>query len=224
MPLPEPIRAATAAYPRKDLPGDLAWHVDFFDFISDSDLRDRIGQEFYAARFLYKLWEGLRINETWATQAQIQLQLQQYASIYEASIHHLLFVEASSSSEVQRLFEFQALVERQLPGHIMDRIRGLDAIDAGAIVGAVLKARRTQESKIRFDSKVAVAVKLGILDEPLGKEITAFYAARNYIHIHAELRQTDLDWQISFSRDAYRRLQPFREQVVNWRAKRVPQS
>jgi hypothetical protein len=221
MPLPEPTRSDAADYPRNDLPGDLAWHVNFFNFISDTDLRHRIGQEFYAARYLYKLWEGLRIGEAWADQAQVQLQVQQYASIYEASIHHLLFVEAAGASEVQRLFEFEALVERQLPGYIMERIRGLDAVDAGDIVGAVRKTRRTQESKIRFDSKVAAAVKLGILDEDLGEEIAGFYGARNYIHIHAELRQSDFDWQISFARDAYRRLQPFKEQVVIWLARQA---
>ncbi|KLU10237.1 hypothetical protein ABL57_07930 [Kocuria sp. SM24M-10] len=215
------MRSEAAEYARNDLQGDIGWHVNYFDFISDLELRRRIGQEFYAARYLYKLWEGLRIEETWAMQAQVQLQVQQYASIYEASIHHLLFVEAADAPEVQRLFEYEALVERQLPGHIMDRIRRLDRVDSGDIVGAVYAVRRTQESKIRFDSKVAAAVELGILDEDLGKEIAGYYTARNYIHIHAELRQTDLDWQISFARDAYRRLLPFKTQASNWLKKRA---
>jgi hypothetical protein len=221
MPLQEPTRSEAIEYARNDLPGDVAWHVDYFDFISDPELRERIGQEFYAARNLYKLWEGLRIDENWAKQAQIQLQVQQYASIYEASIHHILFVEAADAPEVQRLFEYEALVERPLPGHIMDRIRGLDAEDSVNIVGAVRATRRTQESKIRFDSKVAAAVTLGIIDENLGREITGFYTARNYIHIHAELRQTDLEWQISFARDAYRRLLPFKDQASKWLTERA---
>lgn len=224
MPLPEPTRSEAAEYARNDLPGNIAWHVNYFDFISDLELRRRIGQEFYAARYLYKLWEGLRINETWATQAQVQLQVQQYASIYEASIHHLLFVEAADTSEVQRLFEYEALVDRPLPGHIMDRIRRLDSVDSGDIVGAVRTTRRTQESKIRFDRKVEVAVNLGILDTDLGKDIAGFYAARNYIHIHAELQQSDVDWQISFARNAYRRLMPFKTQASNWLMKRASTS
>ena len=216
MPLNEPARSQAIQYARNDLPGDVAWHVDYFDFISNAELRQRIGQEFYAARNLYKLWEGVRIDEDWAKQAQIQLQVQQYASIYEASIHHLLFEEAADTPEVQRLFEYEALVERQLPGHIMDKIRGLKADDAGSIVGAIRATRRTQESKIRFDSKVSAAVALGILEESLGKEIAGFYTARNYIHIHAELRQDDFEWQVSFARDAYRRLQPFKDQASKW--------
>ncbi|MGO4102633.1 hypothetical protein AB4Y63_01650 [Leifsonia sp. YAF41] len=216
MPLQEPTRSAATEYARNDLPGDVAWHVDYFDFISDLDLQHRIGQEFYAARYLYKMWEGFRIEETWATQAQVQLQVQQYASIYEASLHHLLFTEAADEPEVKRLFEYEALVERPLPGHIMDRIKSLNSGDSNEVVGAVRTTRRTQESKIRFDSKVAAAVALGIINEDLGSEIAGFYTARNYIHIHAELRQTDLEWQISFARDAYRRLLPFKTQASTW--------
>jgi hypothetical protein len=220
MPLPEPLRSEAVNYASGDLPGGVEWHVEFFDFIGDAELRHRIGQEFYAARNLYKIWEGLRIDATWAKQAQIQLQVQQYASIYEATVHYLLFTVAADEPEVKRLFEYEALVERPLPGHIMDRIRALAADDADRIVGAVKATRRTQDSKIRFDSKVATAVQLGILTEELGREITGFYTARNYIHIHAELRQTDLDWQISFARDAYRRLAPFKDQVTLWLASR----
>ncbi|MGO1545599.1 MAG: hypothetical protein ACTHXA_14795 [Gulosibacter sp.] len=214
------MRSQTVEYARNDLAGDLAWHVSYFDFINDLERRDRLGQEFYAARYLYKLWESLRIDEPWATQSQVQLQVQQYASIYEASIHHLLFVEASNEPVVQRLSEYRALVQRELPGHVMDRIRRLDADDAEDIVGAVHAPRRTQESKIRFDSKVAAAVDLGMINEGLGHEIAGYYTARNYIHIHAELRQEDFEWQIAFARDAYRRLKPFKEQVWAWLSQR----
>ncbi|WP_073706554.1 hypothetical protein [Glutamicibacter sp. 0426] len=220
MALPEPTRSQAVEYARKDLPGDVTWHVDYFDFISDIKLRERIGQEFYAARNLYKFWEGLRIDEDWAKQAQIQLQVQQYASIYEASIHHLLFVEAAETPQVQQLFEYQALVQRDLPVHIMNRIRDMKTDDSDDIVGAVKTTKRTQVTKIRFDKKVTAAVALGIIAMDLGDEITSFYTARNYIHIHAELSQPDLEWQISFARDAYLRLQPFKDQATSWLAQR----
>ena len=98
----------------------------------------------------------------------------------------------------------------------MDRIRKLPQADATDVIGAVYATRRTQESKIRFDSKVAAAVTLGMISDGLGHEIAGYYTARNYIHIHAELRQEDFDWQIEFARDAYRRLRPFREEVSAW--------
>jgi len=218
MPLPEPTRTDAAEYARNDLPGNLEWHVTYFDFISDEQLRHRLGQELYAARYLYKLWEGLRLEESWAIQAQIQLQIQQYASIYEACIHHLLFVEAADEERVRLLGSYSTLVERTLPKHLVDKIRSLPSPDAGSIVGAVRETRATSPSKIRFDSKVACAVALGIIDDALGCEIKGFYTARNYIHIHAELRQKDLQWQISFARDAYRRLLPFKAQASAWMA------
>jgi hypothetical protein len=221
MPLRETIRSEVVEYGRNDLPGDIAWHVRFFDFVGDIELRERLGQEFYAARYLYKLWEGLRIEEPWARQAQVQLQVQQYASIYEASLHHLLFVEASHEPIVQQLFDYDALVERTLPGHLMERIRRLNTDDSDNIIGAVWAKRRTQASKIRFDSKVSAAVTLGLIDEALGHEIAGYYTARNYIHIHAELRQADFEWQVSFARDAYRRLGPFKAQVSAWLAART---
>jgi hypothetical protein len=118
--------------------------------------------------------------------------------------------------------EYEPLVERPLPRHIMDRILALDTNDSGEIVSAVRKTRRAQESKIRFDSKVMAAVALGIIDAELGKEITGLHTARNYIHIHAELRQADLEGQISFARNAYRRLLPFKTHLSEWR-KRRPQ-
>lgn len=72
MPLPESTRSEVAGYALADLLGDLDWHVSYLDFIGNSDLCYRLGQEFYAARCLYKLWEGLRIDEPWARQVQLQ--------------------------------------------------------------------------------------------------------------------------------------------------------
>lgn len=220
MPLRETVRIEAMEYARQDLPGDLEWHINYFSFVSDRELRSRIGQEFYSARYLYKLWEGLRIDEQWAIQAQVQLQVQQYASIYEALIHHLLFGEAGDEQVVRDLCKYETLVERPLPRFLMDKIRSLGTADAANIVGAVHASKRARQSKIRFDSKVAAAVKLQIIEADLGNEIVGFYSARNYIHIHAELRQSDLRWQVSFARDAYRRLEPFKTQASGWLERR----
>ena len=66
MPLPDNLRNEIDDYARRDLPGDLQFHMEFFDFISDCNLRELIGQQFYTARYLYKLWEGLRLSERWS--------------------------------------------------------------------------------------------------------------------------------------------------------------
>ncbi|WP_369054830.1 hypothetical protein [Kineococcus terrestris] len=208
-------------YARKDLEGDLQWHVEHFDFISDTDLRARLGEEFFAARYLYKLWEGLRLHDAWAARAQVQLQVQQYASIYEACVHHLLFTEAAGSPVVEALTAYETLVERPLPQRLMDKIRALPNDDAHLVVGAVRRRRSLDISKVRFDQKVAAAVQLGIIDQPLADDLVEFYSARNLIHIHAEMkRASERSWEIELSQRAYRRLQPFKAQVVIWLERR----
>jgi hypothetical protein len=81
---------------------------------------------------------------------------------------------------------------------------------------------RTEEradTKVRFDFKAKAAVSIGIIDEDLANELVEFYAARNMIHIHAELKRgADWEWEIAFARQAYWRLEKFKEQVLAWQA------
>jgi hypothetical protein len=75
------------------------------------------------------------------------------------------------------------------------------------------------ESKVRFDSKARAATSIGIIEADLADELIQFYAARNMIHIHAELKQgADWEWQIEFARAAYWRLVKFKNQVTEWQS------
>lgn len=50
--------------------------------------------------------------------------------------------------------------------------------------------------KVRFEHKAEVAVELGIIEAGLATGLKEFYAARNMIHIHAELKKgADWDWR-----------------------------
>lgn len=89
----EEIKKSVDEYARKHI-ADEDWHKSFFDFIDDPKLANRLGEEFLAARYIYKLLEGLEADE-WLQRAQIRLQILSYASIYEAALHHLLFVKKS---------------------------------------------------------------------------------------------------------------------------------
>ena len=63
MALKDEIQTAVDLYARGDLEGDLQWHIDFFSFLGDNpDLQRRVGEEYYSARYIYKLLEGLRID------------------------------------------------------------------------------------------------------------------------------------------------------------------
>jgi len=87
------------------------------------------------------------------------------------------------------------------------------------IVAAVKTRINLDISKVRFDSKARAAESLGIIDTGLADELIAFYSARNLIHIHAELgRGADWEWKVEFARQAYWRLQKFKQQVLDWQA------
>jgi hypothetical protein len=73
----------------KHLP-DENWFDDFFDYIQDRPLSNRIAEEFKAIRYIYKFLEGIQADE-WLKNAQISIQIIYYASIYEAKIHYVLF-------------------------------------------------------------------------------------------------------------------------------------
>ncbi|CAN5386671.1 hypothetical protein BH09SUM1_BH09SUM1_31860 [soil metagenome] len=74
---------------------------------------------------------------------------------------------------------------------------------------------KTESSKVRFDGKVKCAVALGIIELPLGEELIEIYEARNAIHIDAEIRK-NFQYELKLSTMAYRRLQPFKDQIVAW--------
>ena len=87
MPFPEPLAEEVDRYARSDLAGDLNWHIEKFSFLAgDVALQRRVGEEFFTARYLYKLLEGLHLSDQWAVAAQARLQVLQYASIYEACL------------------------------------------------------------------------------------------------------------------------------------------
>lgn len=78
---------------------DPTWHRNFFGFLSDPNLADRLSDEFMSARYIYKLLEGLEAVG-WLQRAEVRVQLLLYASIYEAVLHHVLFVDLTNIHEV----------------------------------------------------------------------------------------------------------------------------
>lgn len=195
---------------------DEAWHVAYFDFISDSVLSQRLGEEFISTRYIYKILEGLEANN-WMLRSQIRLQILSYASIYEAVIHHLLFEECSDSPQVKALTEFPTKKEISIPSASRAALQKHLVHDGKTIIPTYISVGRTDETKVRFDKKAECAAALGIIESTLKDELVEFYDARNAIHIHAEIRKS-LDYQLDLSKRAYRRMQPFKEQIVAWLA------
>jgi hypothetical protein len=211
-------RGRVDSYAREDLGGDLDSHVEFFSFLSDdTDLMRRVGEEYFSARYLYKLWEGLRIDEQWARRAQVQLQVQQYASIYEACLHHLLFVRCDGTPEVNALTSLRTLRPWDVSSSLREQLVRAPGPPNRPVVAAIHTAITVDETKVRFEHKADAAVSLGIIDKSLAEELKEFYSARNMIHIHAEIKKgAEWSWELEFARHAYWRLQAFRRQIVDW--------
>lgn len=87
--------------------------------------------------------------------------------------------------------------------------------DGKQIVPTYEAIGKTEETKVRFDKKAECAAELGIIEEWLKDDLVEFYEARNAIHIHAEIRKT-LAYELDLSRLAYFRMQPFKEQIIQW--------
>lgn len=210
MPFPEETRGAIDRYARGDL-RPRQWHTDYFDFISDPALRTRLGEEFFTARYLYKLLEGLAADGELLV-AQVRLQVLQYASIYEASIHHLLFEVLGDHSSVQELREYSTLKQYSVPPAMSEVLTSL-VHDERHVVPAYFGIARVGTNQVRFDDKAKCARGLGLLEPWLCDELIVLYETRNAIHLHAEIRK-GIIWGLELAKNAYRRLEPFKEQVL----------
>ena len=196
-----------------------SWHLTYFDFIDDQNLARRLGEEFMSARTIYKMLEGFGAKD-WLQRAQIRAQILSYASIYEASIHHLLFVNLAEDADVIALVEFPMRKQISIPSISMAALAEHLEHDGKTIIPTYEGVGKTDESKVRFDRKAECAYKLGLIEDWLRDELIEFYEARNSIHIHAEIRKS-LNYEIDLSRRAYMRLEPFKDQIRKWQHDRT---
>ena len=210
MALSPEVKAALMKYATAHI-GNEQWHVEFFSFIQDQKLAKRLGDEFISARMIYKILEGLEA-EGWLHRAQIRLQILSYASIYEATLHYILFDLLSDKPEVLLLTEFPTKKLISIPNEHLAVLAKYLEHDGRKIIPTYEAIGHNDESKVRFDRKADCARQLGFIEDWLRDELIEFYEARNAIHIHAEIRKS-LEYQIDLSRRAYLRMQPFQEQV-----------
>jgi hypothetical protein len=213
------IRDAIETYVQAHI-ADANWHVSYFDFIDDSALAKRLGEEFISSRYIYKLLEGMEAKE-WLLRAQIRMQVLSYASIYEAVLHHILFGNLATTPEVIRLTEFPMKKQISIPTTSLAVLQEHLEHDGKSIIPTYEGIGKTDESKVRFDRKAECACKLGIIEEWIRDELIEFYEARNAIHIHAEIRKS-LAYELDLSKRSYLRLQPFKEQIVSWQSRSIP--
>lgn len=205
----DPIRQAVVDYVERDLPSD-DFYENYFWFISDASLRDRLEDEFRSARYIYKLLEGLQAKD-WLLIAQVRVQILLYASIYEAVLHHVLLTEYAASSEVATLTSYEHRKPINISGEIRQRIQKTYN-PTGPITVYETTRKPIDERKIVFDDKAETARSIGLINQKVKDIICRVYSLRNAIHLHAEIRR-GIVYEIKTAKKAYWHLQGFCQQV-----------
>ncbi len=210
MPLPELTRDLIHNYCIKDLPGDINWHIDKFQFIDDNDeLKNKLGRAFYAARYISKLMEALFVSGD-EIHPFVKFQTIQYASIYEAVISYMLWGRLDAHEEVKQLSLHKAYKPVNALGSLAEFKYGNEEIFT-----CVYRDAKTPKNSIPFDDKVDCGVRIGFIDERYAEDIKKVYKLRNLTHIETEAKKL-IEIEIEHSKLGYWRMQPFLEKVSEY--------
>ncbi len=207
MPLEEILRNSIQAYCKRDLPGDLKWHVDQFSFITDLELQRRLGRAFYSARYVGKLMEALFASGD-KIHPFVKFQIMQYASIYEAVVSHLLWGRYVEHPEVKSLQTHKAYKP-------VNALSSLTSMKYGEeeLFTCVYRDAKTQRNSIPFKDKVDCAVRIGFIEEAYSEDIKRIYELRNLAHIETEAEK-QIEVELDQAKKAYWRIKPFIEKIV----------
>ena len=207
MPLEETLREQIQTYCTRDLPGDLQWHVEQFDFVVDTELKKRLGRAFYSARYVGKLMEALLAAGD-VIHPFVKFQIMQYASIYEAVISYLLWTKHAEHIEVKKLQTHKAYKPVSALGSLTKMKYGDEELFTCAYRDA-----KTPRNSIPFKDKVDCAVRIGFVDEAYAGDIKLIYMLRNLAHIETEAAK-QIDVEIEQAKTGYWRIKPFLERIV----------
>lgn len=233
MPFEKELKDNIFEYCLRDLPAD-SWYENAFNFVKNSTLKSRLISEFKNARFIYKMFEGLSA-EAELQLAEIKMQVLMYASIYEATIHYVLFEEYYKNDPVvQNLLTQNVNKPFSIPANQLSQINTLLIHDGKTIIPYFATSQKRDITKVRFDEKCIASFQLGILTDipeqnaatadvlpdikyisgmpTFCSELIRIYEVRNAIHLHAELKK-EIDYHLVLSKIAYRRMHPFLQQI-----------
>ena len=102
MPFKDELIQQINDYVTGHLPKD-DWYEDYFNFIEDDKLAERLEKEYKTIRYIYKILEGLKSTDELLL-AQIIIQVTFYTSIYEAMVHYLLFDKLKDQKKLKNFF------------------------------------------------------------------------------------------------------------------------
>jgi hypothetical protein len=214
MPLEQGLREQINDYCKRDLPGDINWHINEFNFIDNVGLRNKVGRAFYSARFISKLMEGLYVAGD-DIHPFVKFQIIQYASIYEAVTTYLLWNKYSEHLEVKALQTHKAYKPVSSLGSLTKF-----TYDGADIFTCVYKDTKTHKNSIPFKDRVDCAVRIGFIDTAYSEDIKNIFALRNLAHLESEAdRQVEME--LEDSKKGYRRIKPFIDRIKEFLANQV---
>lgn len=209
MPLEQEIRTTIDEYCKRDLPGDIEWHKNQFDFIDDPELKNKLGRAYYSARYMSKLMEA-----TYASGDEIhpfvKFQIIQYASIYEAVTSYLLWNKFSEHEEVKALQIHKAYKPVSAFGSLTNL-----TYDGKELITCLYKDSKTPRNSIPFKDRVDCAVRIGFIEEAYSEDIKNLYRLRNLAHIETEAK-TQEEIELEDSKKGYWRIKPFLERITEF--------
>lgn len=198
MPLMPFIISQVSEYCERDLGKFYQDYVDTFYFVDDDGLRERLGKEFYTARYMAKLQEAMNYDEkSFQLSGYLKFQIVQYAGIYEAVISYLLKNKFSTDSRVEKLGN---KVEYKKVDALSD---GMNMQFNGDKVYTCKKCHvKTDWEYINFEEKLKVAKEIGFVTEDTYDVILATFKLRHSVHIEKAVK-ADILFEIEQARRAY---------------------
>lgn len=205
MPFDLELKEQIVNYVYGHLPNEEWYEENFYPFISDEDLRNRLITEFKNGRVIYKIFEGLQATDELLL-AQIKTQVVMYVSIQEAVINYVLFDLKKDTEAVQNLLYQNRPVKISIPKSKKDKLTKELCHDGKEILPHYMDRKPVDKTKIRYDQKVIACEELKLIDSQMKEDLIRLYGYRNTVHLEAELKK-GLPYDLEMGELAYRRVQ-----------------
>lgn len=205
MPFSSELTNEIKSYILGHLPQEDWYEKNFYTFIEDSQLRNRLITEFKNARFIYKLFEGLQATDELLL-AQIKTQVVMYVSIQEAVIGHVLFKLKQDTEVVNSLLFQDRAVKYSIPRDKLHQLSAALSHDGKEVIPHYITKVSVDKTKIRYDQKVKACFDLNLISQNMMNDLITLYEYRNTIHIESELRK-NLTYDLSMGELAFRKVE-----------------
>lgn len=187
------------------LPKEEWYNENFYPFIKNVELRERLIVEFKNARVIYKIFEGLQAKGELQL-AQIKTQVIMYVSIQEAVINYILFEVFNDKEEVKDLLSREQFTQIMIPRCNLEKLKKELTHCEKEIFTCFKEIKQIDKTKIRYDRKVEACYKLKLIDQKLKDDLIELYKYRNTVHLEAELKK-NLNYNLEMGQLAYRRVE-----------------